>query len=298
MNTFVSWCGGKVYILALHRFLKKPISFFIVVLLFASCNNPSYRDKQSSENGIRIISLAPSISKEIESLNMAENIVGATSYCDVSATNKELIVGTAVEVNIEKILLLKPDIVFASGLTQDNDIIALQNNGIKVHRFTKLKSFEDICTHFIELGKLVGKTELAQSIVDKSRKKVSNLSNSVPILVNKQQVFFQIGAKPIFTVIPNTFMNDYITLAGCENIAADLVHGTITRETVLLRNPDIIFVVTMGIVGDEEKLIWESYTELNAAKNKKIFIIDSSIASIPTVSSFTETLEQVIISIY
>ena len=274
------------------------LSLIAAILFVTSCNQTSYREKQSTENGLRIISLAPSITKELVSLNMVENIVGITSYCDISATNKDLIVGTATEVNIEKVLLLKPDIVFASGLTKENTIVALKKNGIKVHRFNKMQSFDDICNHFIELGKLTGKVDLAKSIVSKSKKKVDSLSNSIPTQYDKLTVFFQIGAKPIFTVIPNTFMNDYITLAKCINIAEDLKKGTITRESVLQRNPDIIFIVTMGIVGDDEKNIWESYTNLNAIKNKKIFIIDSSIASTPTVLSFTKTLEQIINNIY
>ncbi len=278
--------------------MVRILSLITAVIIVASCNNPTYREKQSSENGIRIVSLAPSISKEIENLDMGGSIVGATSFCNISATNKELIVGSATEVNIEKVLLLKPDIVFASGLTKDNDIAVLRNNGVKVHCISKLESFDEICKHFIVLGELVGKADLAQYIVNKSKRKVDSLSNSVTARVDKLKVFFQLGAKPIFTVIPNTFMNDYITFAKCINIASDLEKGTITRESVLRRNPDVIFIVTMGIIGDDEKHVWESYTDLNAAKNKKIFIIDSNIASIPTVVSFTETLEQVINKIY
>ena len=274
------------------------LSLITAVIIVASCNNPANKKENSIENGIRIISLAPSITKELESLNMTGNIVGATSYCNISAINKELIVGTATEVNIEKVLLLNPDIVFASGLTKENTINALKKNGITVHRINKMQSFDDICDHFIELGKLVGKADLAQSIINKSRIQVDSMSNSVPNQLNRLTVFFQIGAKPIFTVIPNTFMNDYITFANCINIAADLEKGIITRESVLQRNPDIIFIVTMGIVGNNEKNIWESYTEMNAAKSKNIFIIDSGIASTPTVLSFTETLEQVINNIY
>ncbi|MCK5135209.1 MAG: ABC transporter substrate-binding protein [Bacteroidales bacterium] len=274
------------------------LSIITAVIVVASCNNPTNEKENNIKNGIRIISLAPSITNELESLNMAGNIVGATSYCNISAKNKELIVGTATEVNIEKVLLLNPDIVFASGLTKENTINALKKNGIAVHRVNTMQSFDDICDHFIELGKLVGKADLAQSIVNKSKKRVDSMSNSVPNQLNKLTVFFQIGAKPIYTVIPNTFMNDYITLAKCINIAADLEKGIITRESVLQRNPDIIFIVTMGIVGDNEKNIWESYAELNAAKSKNIFIIDSDIASTPTVLSFTETLEQVINNIH
>lgn len=278
--------------------MNKISLFIIAAILVISCNNSSDKNKDIIENGIRIVSLAPSVTKELESLNMTGNIVGATSYCSISKKNKELIVGTATEVNIEKILLLNPDIVIASGLTKQTTINTLKNNGITVHFIKKMKSFDDICNQAIELGKLVGKADLALSIVNRSRQSVDSMQCLIPSRHNKLKVFFQIGAKPIFTVIPNTFMNDYIIFSGCENLAADMKRGTITRESVLRRNPDIIFVVTMGIVGDEEKETWESYTELNAVQNKKIFIIDSNIACTPTVLSFTETLEQVIKKIY
>lgn len=278
--------------------MNKISLFIIAAILVISCNNSSDNKKNVTKNGIRIVSLAPSITKELESLNMTENIVGATSYCDISKKNKELIVGTATEVNIEKILLLNPDIVIALGLTKQTTINTLKNNGIAVHFIKKIQSFDDICNQAIELGKLVGKADLALSIVNRSRQKVDSLQSLIPSRHNKLKVFFQIGAKPIFTVIPNTFMNDYIIFSGCENLAADMKRGTITRESVLRRNPDVIFIVTMGIVGGEEIKTWESYTELNAVKRKKIFILDSNIACTPTVLSFTETLEQIIKKIY
>lgn len=278
--------------------MNKISLFIIAAILVISCNNSSDNKKNVTKNGIRIVSLAPSITKELESLNMTENIVGATSYCDISKKNKELIVGTATEVNIEKILLLNPDIVIALGLTKQTTINTLKNNGIAVHFIKKIQSFDDICNQAIELGKLVGKADLALSIVNRSRQKVDSMQSLIPSRHNKLKVFFQIGAKPIFTVIPNTFMNDYIIFSGCENLAADMKRGTITRESVLRRNPDVIFIVTMGIVCDEEVKTWESYTELNAVKRKKIFIIDSNIACTPTVLSFTETLEQIIKKIY
>lgn len=278
--------------------MNKISLFIIAAILVISCNNSSDNKKNVTKNGIRIVSLAPSITKELESLNMTENIVGATSYCDISKKNKELIVGTATEVNIEKILLLNPDIVIALGLTKQTTINTLKNNGIAVHFIKKIQSFDDICNQAIELGKLVGKADLALSIVNRSRQKVDSMQSLIPSRHNKLKVFFQIGAKPIFTVIPNTFMNDYIIFSGCENLAADMKRGTITRESVLRRNPDVIFIVTMGIVCDEEVKTWESYTELNAVKRKKIFILDSNIACTPTVLSFTETLEQIIKKIY
>lgn len=278
--------------------MSKNILIITIVILLASCNNTTYNKKQMPDNGLRIISLVPSVTKELMDLNMTQNIVGATSYCDISAKNKDLIVGSAIDVNIEKVLLLKPDIVFASDLIKQADINTLKHNSIKVHMLNKMHSYNEICTHFIEIGTIVNKAELVESIVSKSKIKIDSLISSITAQSDSLEIFFQIGSKPIFSVIPNTFMNDYIIFAGCKNIMSDLNKGTVTRESVLERNPDIIFITTMGITDNNEKDIWESYTELNAVKKSNIFIIDTKIASSPTVLSFTETFEQVVNCIY
>jgi iron complex transport system substrate-binding protein len=91
-------------------------------------------------------------------------------------------------------------------------------------------------------------------------------------------------------------MNDYILFANAVNVAEDLTKGTVSRETVITRNPDYIFIVTMGIIGEKEKKIWESFKGLNAVKNNKIFIIDSDLACTPTPQTFLKTMK--IISTY
>lgn len=277
----------------------RRLSLLIILIIVAvSCNTTIKKQYHNDKSGLRIISLAPSITKELIDLDMHENIVGVTSYCEISSNNKDLVIGTATNVNVEKILLLKPDMVFATGLTKESNINSLRNNGITVYMVPKLESFEVICKQFVRLGELVGKVDVAKSIVDKSLQKIDSLKKTFPLTSEKSKIFIQIGAKPLFTVIPNTFMHDYITYANCENIAADLDKGTITRESVLKRNPDVIFIVTMGIIGDEEKDTWANFKELSATKNKKIFIIDSNVACTPTVLSFTETFENIIHKIY
>jgi len=280
------------------RQLRNTIFLIIVFFLLYNCNNQTNTGNRENSNGKKIVSLAQSLTKELEDLGLTSSIVGATSYCDLSKQNPDLIIGTSTEVNVEKILLLKPDLVVASILTSQATISALKANGLNVYVSPKMDSYDAICKHFINLGKLVGKEEFADSLVSDSKKKIDSLQQSLPGSAPKYSVFFQIGANPLFTVIPNTYMNDLITLAGCRNIASDFTRGTITRESVLQQNPDIIFIVTMGIAGDQEKQIWESYKELKAARNKKIFIIDSEMACTPTVNTFTKTLEVIFKNIY
>ena len=240
----------------------------------------------------RIISLAPSLTMDVYYLDSKDKLVGCTSYCEIAKPDKKEIIGTALTVNIEKILSLKPDLVIAATITKPDIIEKLRNLGIKVEVFESPKSFDQICSQFLKLGMLIGKEGKAKAVIAESKvtvEKIKAQHQGKP----SQKVFFQIGAKPLFTVLTNTFMNDYITFCGGTNRASDLKSGTIGRETVLNRDPDVIIIVTMGIVGNEEKSLWEKYPSMSAATKKKIFIIDSNLACTPTPVSFVQTLETV-----
>ncbi len=272
----------------------RALALIIVVFITLSCSNSSNSSQKSSGDGIRIISLAPSITKELEELEMTGNIVGATSYCDITTDNKDLIIGDAINVNIEKVLLLKPDVILTTALTKQSTIDLFCDNGIKTHVVGKLDSFDDICRQFEELGKMIGQSEKALSVITDAKHKVDSLKNSMNINLPKQKIFIQIGVNPIFAVIPNTFMADYIEFSGCKNITEGFSTGTISRETILSRNPDVIIIATMGMMAVQEKKLWESFNDINAAKNGKIFIVDANVACVPTVKNFVIAFEGIV----
>ena len=245
----------------------------------------------------RIVSLAPSLTNMLYLLNAQHQIVGCTSYCEEAKKDNISVVASAIDVNVEKIFLLKPDFVVTTTLTKPSTIAALEKVGIKVNVFPSPKSYSEICNQLIEIAELTSKQVSAKNIVEKQLTRLRQLTQSIP-KGKKPKLFFQIGAKPIFTVIPNTFMDDYISYAGCENIASDLKSGTISRESVIVRNPDVIVVVTMGIVGAEEKTVWQGYQNITASKNGKIFIVDSNQACSPDPVNFVDVVELLITKIY
>jgi len=244
----------------------------------------------------RVISLAPSITQSIYHLNAQDKLIGCTSYCEIAKDDEKNIIASAIKVNLEALLKLNPDLVIATTITNPETIEYIQKFGIKTEIFSTPKSFSEICDQFTRLGKLLGKEELAISITNVTEKTVDSLRKIVNVKT-QPKVFFQIGANPIFTVLPNTFMDDYISFIGGKNISSDLNKGTITREFIITKNPDIIIITTMGITGDEEKQIWESYSNLNATKNKQIIVVDSNIACTPNPISFAETLKSIVHSI-
>jgi iron complex transport system substrate-binding protein len=243
-----------------------------------------------AQSSVRIVSLAPSLTQSLYFLEAQNRLVGCTSYCVDGVKDGKEIIASAVIVNLEKVVALKPDIVLASPFTNPDNIATLRRFGIQVEVFQSPKSFTEICEQFIRLGALVSEKTRAEHIVNESRQRVETVAAKMNWRTTPK-MFFQIGANPIFTVIPNTFMDDYMTFLGAENIAKDLRRGTVSREFVVARSPDYIFVVTMGLVGEEEKNMWSRYSNLSAARNRQIFIIDSDIACQPTPITFAETME-------
>lgn len=264
----------------LKRFLLLIFTLFVTLQIFG-------------EKIERVVSLAPSITKNIYFLEAQNLLVGCTNYCTEALADDKEVVASAISVNIEKTVSLLPDLVLVTTITSPETIDMLKKFGIQVEVFSTPESFEAICDQFIRLGKLLNKEEFAKDIISNNKERIAKIK-SVAILESKNNIFFQIGAEPLFTVLPHTFMNDYIRFIGGTNIAEGMTKGTITRETVLTKNPDIIFIVTMGIIGDEEKNKWSSFKGLKAAQQNKIFIIDAEKACSPTPITFVETLENIV----
>jgi iron complex transport system substrate-binding protein len=242
----------------------------------------------------RIISLGTSLTEELYLLGVEDRIVGTTIYCDrpPQAKAKEK-VGTVTEVDLEKIVGLKPDLVLATSLTNLQAVEKFKRLGLKVLIFPQPRSFSSLCEDFLKLGRAVGKEKEAVEIVDQAKRRVRLIEDKVKALA-RPKVFVQIGARPLYTVTRDSFINDFVELAGGINIAAGAKSGLYSREKVLKDNPEVVIIATMGLVGEEEKKMWQKFKTLNAVKNNRINIIDSYTLCSPTPVSFTETLEEMV----
>ncbi|MBV5313368.1 MAG: ABC transporter substrate-binding protein [Prolixibacteraceae bacterium] len=268
----------------------KRFFFLFAILLVCQLHSQAQQAK-------RIVSLVPWVTKSLYLMGEQNRLVGCTSFCPVEASYKIPVVANAMSVNIEKTFTLKPDVVIASSLNKPETIENLKKLGIKVVLQPYPESFEEICTYFIQIGELVGQGVKAKAIVDQQKVRLAKLKASIPPGKNPN-VFIQIGAKPLFCAVPNTFMEDFIRFSGGENIASELKLGSVTREYVLKQNPDVIFIVTMGIVAQEEKDTWLGYSALSASKSKKIFILDADKTCSPTPILFVDALEEMIKLMY
>ncbi len=289
---FISFNSNRLFHLPISRRKEKLLSVFHLFLFTFSFF--LFPFSGSSQAAKRVISLAPSITENIYLLGAQDKLVGCTSYCTPAVNDGKEQVGSTIDINMEKILMLKPDLVLAMTLTKPQDIATMKRLGIKVDLIPTPKNFKEICEQTIYIAKLIGDEKAAVELVQKSKQTVDSLKYSLVQHPEKQKIFFQLGANPIFTVLENTFMNDFILLSNGENISNGLTKGSLTRESVLMKNPDVIIVATMGGFGFEEQKIWKSYTGLKAAKNNKVFLIDSETSCSPTPVSFVKAFTDVV----
>ncbi len=272
---------------------KKIQVFLAIIFLFNICP-VSPCSAQESSYPQRIISLGPALTEQLYLLGAEDKLVGVTTYCKrpAEAQKKEKI-GTVLEVNLEKIIHLEPDLVLATPLTNPKTIEKLKSLRVEVMILLTARNFSQICEQLLELGRTLGKEKQARQIVRQAKMEVDAIREKTKNLP-KLKVFVQIGAKPLFTATKDSLFSDFTDFAGGINIAYDAKSGIYSRERVLEDNPDVIIIVTMGIVGEEEKEIWRNFETLNAAKNDRIYIVDSDKFCSPTPLSFVEALDEMV----
>jgi iron complex transport system substrate-binding protein len=278
-----------------NSILKKTrLYVYCLLVVFAALPMAAGQAHGAEKTAQRIVSLGPDMTEQLFLLGEDRRLVGRTSYCIRPPAAKKIpAVASSVEVNLEKVVGLRPDVVLTTPLTPKRYARALEEFGIRVLLFPMPKNFEDLCGSFLRLATLVDKGEEAQNMVDKARQRVKALSAKVAG-GSRPKVFVQVGAKPLFTMSEGTLVHDYIQLAGGRNIGADSGVGYFDYETVLQRNPDIILIVLMGIQGEQERKKWQEFPYLEAVKNNRIYIVDAYRICSPTPRSFVPMLEHLI----
>lgn len=241
----------------------------------------------------RIVSLSPAITESLYILGLKDNIAGVTTYCSRPPdAKKKPVVGTVMEPDIEKIVKLRPDLVLAMSLTNRKALTKMRSLGLRVLTYDIPRTFSGLCNVFLHIGKATGTGGEARLIVDTARSDVNAVRIATQRL-KQPKVMIELGSKPFFVATADYFVNDYMEFAGALNIFKDAASGSVGREEAIMRNPDVIFIVTMGVSGEGEKEVWKRYMSVNAVKNGRIFVIGSDDVCSPTPPGFVRSLKHI-----
>lgn len=267
---------------------------FLLIILVASLICPALA---GASKPLRVVSLSPIITETIYLVGGEAKLIANTSYCTMpkAAQYKEKI-GSVTQMNVEKIISLQPDLVIASALSREKQLIMLEKHGVQVLRAKNPKTFEQMCDMTILIGEKLEKKTNAEKIVAEARKQAQNFHHLTQGL-KKPTVFLQIGLKPLHSANKDMFINEYIRYSGGINIAEHESSGIYSREKVLARNPEIILIATMGSskkAGQIEKQRWMNFKGMKAVKNKRVHVLDPEMICSPTPTTFVKGLKDVL----
>ncbi len=202
----------------------------------------------------RIVSLAPSNTEILFALGLDDRIVGVTDYCDYpeAAKTKTRVAGYSTP-DLEKLVSVQPDLVVAESIQEKTVLPALENLGMTVF-VTEAYTLDTILNDISVLGKITGKSGQAAHLVDAMNSKINAVVSKTQNLSSAQRprVMYANWADPIWTMGRNTYVDDVINKAGGINIyAADFEKSrAVSLESVVAKNPQVIFVSGMGTTGD------------------------------------------------
>ena len=242
----------------------------------------------------RIVSAAPAITETLFALGLGDQVVGVTQYCNFPPeAKKKPKIGGYLRPSVESILALRPDLVITERSPSD---LAGQMARMNVASLeVEFKTLPDILASIQKIAAAAGVPERGKTLRDsisaqfeRIRRRVKNSS--------RPKLMFIVGRTPgtltgLIAVGGKSYLNELIEIAGGANAFGDAStpYPKVTMEETLARDPDVI--VDLANMGDrigatdaQKRAVldlWRAYPTLKAAKQGRVFPVDSDIFVVP-----------------
>ena len=263
----------------------------LLIFLLASCGGPqrqaSTTDTVTDDYGRtvvvpahpqRVVSLSPAVTEIMFALGADDLLVGRTDFCEYPDEASQIpSIGGISNLNIEKILSLKPDLVISGSMVGKKATDQMDQMGTPMVCVIEKPNFEALYDNIEAIGRLVGKEHEADSLVESLKWKVERLLADTSLSALNSQLsscYYVVGFGPSgnFTAGGNTFINDIIRMAGGRNIAEGMEGWSYSLEALMKEDPDYI------IVRREDSAAFvdmKPYNRLSAVKNGHVIGIVS-----------------------
>lgn len=280
---------------------RRPLAVLLSLgLLFAACSKPN-NNKSDSQIGVhqtideagrtiivpntvtRFISLAPSLTEIVYAIGAGEGLVGRTSYCTYPAEAQKVeAVGDTLKPSIERIIALRPQIVFVSTASQLEAFTSeLQAHHIAVY-VTDSHDLEGVFHSIERMADVLGKRPQADELLKQLRARVRSVAERVksqpPV-----RVFYQVSDEPLYTIGRDAFITDLIKRAGGVSVTADVPGAwpKYSAESALAANPEAIILPTGGSMGNANSAVAGALKRSAAVVNGRVYKINDDHLSRP-----------------
>jgi iron complex transport system substrate-binding protein len=198
------------------------------------------------EPACRIVSTVPSNTEILYALGLKDQVVGVTKYCAKTCDTKgKVVIGGWVDPDCQKILDLKPDLIFAFGGIQGKWHDRLRD--IAPTYCFDPTTLEDTLQAVLDIGRLTNRDQKATEIVRQQREVLARVQATLSAVPPKERLRIArvFGTNTtVRTVGRRSFLTDVIKLAGGVNVFGDVDddYFQITFERLVSADPDVLLV--------------------------------------------------------
>ena len=186
----------------------------------------------------RIVSVLPSLTESVCALGACERLVGVDRYSNWPASVKKLPqVGGGLDLSIEGIVRLKPDVVLAATSSRAGE--RLEALGIKVLMFEPT-SHEQVRSSLMQLDALLG-TKRADALWAQVETDFLEAAKLLPASAQGVKVYFEVDRTP-YAAGEASFIGQTVSRLGLLNIVGKQLGAfpKINPEFVVQQQPDVI----------------------------------------------------------
>lgn len=221
----------------------------------------------------RVVSLAPSLTETIFALGFGDRLVGVTSQCDYPAEARKIPkIGSFMNPSLEAVVAKRPDLVLGvKGATDPTAAREMARLGVKINLIS-LTSVSEILGAVKRIAGLLGDPQPGATLASSIAAQIERVKRRVAP-ARRRSVLFVVGLRPLVAVGGQNFIDELITLAGGENIAADAAQPwlNLPDEYVVAKAPEVIIEAGMGSERGESARHWRDLKSIPAVKQRRIY---------------------------
>ena len=245
----------------------------------------------------RIICLTEETTETLYLLGEQDRIVGVSGYTvrPPEARQKPK-VSAYINAKFDKILALKPDLVFAFSDLQADIAAELIRRGVTVFTFNQ-RSIVEILEMVLTIGRIVGSADKAMQLIETLQREMDAVAESASRLPYRPRVLFEEWYDPLISGI--RWVDELVEIAGGNSLFPELRDCQSAKDRivnpalVIERDPEVIIGSWCGRQVKKNLIrAREGWAGISAVRNDQIYEIKSAYILQPGPASLTEGLRQ------
>ncbi|HEY1900557.1 MAG TPA: cobalamin-binding protein [Steroidobacteraceae bacterium] len=216
----------------------------------------------------RIVSLAPGATEMLFAAGAGSKLLATVAYADQPDAARRLPrIGDSNAIDMERLLVLKPDVVvYWPGGNNPAQIAQLRRLGFTLYG-QQVDRLAQLGASLRRLGRLAGTEVAAQARAAQLEQRLHQLTERYSHATHLT-VLLETWNQPLYTVGGPQLMSDVLGVCGATNVFGDLpqLSPAVQVEAVIARDPEVIIAAAPPGAGAQWLQAWRQFPALRAVR--------------------------------